>query len=127
MTHAGAVQEILWEVEAELGAGFVATHVARLDGQILAARPHDPDVDAGLASAFLAVVMSLSLEVAGQLDMGEVEDSLITTDRTAIVSRLLAGSGCYWELTVVKSTSLGMVRMVMGSYAGRLRQALGMV
>ncbi len=118
------LNELLQEVRSEVGADFVSTDVAGMDGMSIAGGSINPDFDSELASARFAMVMKLASKVSDKIDTGGVNDNLVTTDRAFILSRFLGDGSYYWGMAVTKDATLGMVRMLMEEYADRLWDAI---
>jgi len=118
------LDDILQTVKSELGADFVSTDVVGIDGLSVAGGSVDPNFDATAASARFTMVMKLASKVAGKINMGNVDDTLITTDQVYILTRYLGDSSYYWGLAVTKGATLGMVRLLMSEYAGPLWDAI---
>lgn len=76
------------------------------------------------SSARFAAVMKLSASVSSKLNMGAVDDNLITTDKVYILSRFLGDSSYFWVLAVTRDATLGTVRMMMNEYAPLLWDAI---
>lgn len=118
------IDEILQEVRTELGADFVSADVVGMDGLSIGGLVTDPNFDASAASARFAMVMRLAQKVSDKIRMGEVADSLVTTNNAYIISRFLGDGSYYWGLAVTRDSVLGMVRMVMDEYADQLWDAI---
>ena len=118
------IDEILQEVRTELGADFVSADVVGMDGLSIGGLVTDPNFDASAASARFAMVMRLAQKVSDKIRMGEVTDSLVTTNNAYIISRFLGDGSYYWGLAVTRDSVLGMVRMVMDEYADQLWDAI---
>jgi predicted regulator of Ras-like GTPase activity (Roadblock/LC7/MglB family) len=118
------IDDILQEVQGELGMDFVSTDVVGMDGLSIGGIVTDPNFDASAASARFAMVMQLARRVAGKIGMGEVDDSLVTTGQSYILTRFLGDGSYYWGLVVTSDAVLGMVRMVMNEYADQLWDAI---
>jgi predicted regulator of Ras-like GTPase activity (Roadblock/LC7/MglB family) len=118
------IDEILQEVRTELGADFVSGDVVGMDGLSIGGLVTDPNFDASAASARFAMVMRLAQKVSDKIRMGEVTDSLVTTNNAYIISRFLGDGSYYWGLAVTRDSVLGMVRMVMDEYADQLWDAI---
>jgi len=118
------LNDLLQEVRSELGADFVATDVVGMDGISIAGGSVIPDFDAEVASARFAMVMKLANKVSNKIDMGSVDDNLITTDKGFLLSRFLGDGSYYWGMAVTKDATLGMVRMLMKEYSSKLWDAI---
>ncbi len=118
------LNELLQEVRAEIGSDFISADVVGLDGLSIAGVSADPNFDGSAASARFAMVMKLSEQVAKKINMGKVDDNLVTTDKVYIISRFLGDGSYYWGLAVTRDAVLGLVRMVMNEYADELWGAI---
>jgi len=118
------LEQILQQVRTELGADFVSTDVAGMDGLSIAGGSAVADFDSTAASARFAMVMKLAANVSNKIGMGAVEDSLVTTDQAYIITRFLGDGSYYWGLAVTRNATLGMVRMLMNEYANQLWRAI---
>lgn len=118
------LEQILAEVRSELGSDFVSTDVVGMDGLSIAGGSVNPDFDATAASARFAMVVKLGQKVANKINIGAMDDVLVTTDRAYIIARFLGDNSYYWGLAVTKDATLGMVRMLMNEYADQLWDAI---
>lgn len=114
------LEQILHQIQSELGPDFIMTDVVGMDGLSIAGLSSGTDFDPGAASARFAMVIKLASKVSGKINMGNVEDSLVTTDQTYILSRFLGDGSYYWGLIVTKEATLGVVRMLMNEHADRI-------
>lgn len=118
------LDDLLQEVRTELGADFISTDVVGMDGLSIGGIVSNPDFDAAAASARFAMVMRLAKNVAGKIEMGNVDDSLVTGKQAYILTRFLGDESYYWGLAVKRDAVLGVVRMVMDDYADQLWDAI---
>jgi predicted regulator of Ras-like GTPase activity (Roadblock/LC7/MglB family) len=118
------VQELVDEFRSELGPDFVSADVVGMDGLSIAGVSADPNFDSAAASARFAMVMKLASKVAGKIEMGDVDDNLVTTDQAYILTRFLGDGSYYWGVAVTREATLGVVRMLMNEYAGQLWDAI---
>ena len=118
------MEDILLDVRNQLGAEFIATEIVGVDGLPISETSMNPDFDSSVISARLAMVMKLSTKVSEKMKLGIVEDSLVTTDKTFMLIRFLGDGSYYWRVAVSKDATLGVVRMLMTEYAGRLWDAI---
>jgi len=115
-----ALDDLLHEMGSRI-PGFIACDVVGIDGLSIAHHTENPAFDAEAASAHLALVVKLVQRAAAELDAGEVEDNLVTTAKTYIITRFL-GDGSYLLVLAVsrKQAKLGNVRLVTRRYAPRI-------
>ncbi len=118
------LEQLLGEVRSELGSEFVSADVVGMDGLSIAGGSADPNFDASAASARFAMVVKLGQKVSDKINMGEMDDLLVTTNGAYILARLLGDGSYYWSLAVTRDATLGMVRMLMNEYADQLWDAI---
>ena len=118
------VQELVDEFRSEVGPDFVSADVVGMDGLSIAGVSADPNFDGAAASARFAMVMKLASKVADKIEMGNVDDTLTTTDQAYILARFLGDSSYYWGVAVTREATLGVVRMLMNEYADQLWDAI---
>lgn len=119
------LDDLLRQIRNELGADFIATAiVGSTDGIAIANLVLDPDFDVAAASARLAMVTKLAANVSTRIDLGQVEDTLTTTDQTYVLTRFLGDGSYYWWIAVSKEAVLGMVRMLMDEQAEQIWKAI---
>ncbi len=118
------LDSLLQEVRASLGADFISTDVIGMDGLSIAGGSVAPNFDATEASARFTMVMKLGAKVSNQLGMGAMDDNLVTTDRSYIISRFLGNGSYIWGLAVTRDATLGSVRLTMNEYADQLWDAI---
>jgi predicted regulator of Ras-like GTPase activity (Roadblock/LC7/MglB family) len=107
------LEDILAKLRRELASVFISTDIVGMDGLSIAGGSIDPDFDATAASARFATVAKLGKDVSEKLQLGEMDDLLITTDQVYIIQRLIGDGSYYWGLAVTKDATLGMVRLLM--------------
>lgn len=118
------LQDVMKEMADNI-PGFISADVVGMDGLSIAGYSSKPDFDAEAASAQFALVMKLVQRTAAQLDSGEVEDNLVTTEHAYILTRFLGDSSYYLGVAVDKDmASLGNVRLMARQYAGDLWDAI---
>ena len=117
---ATTIEDILLDVRKQLGTDFISSEIVGLDGLTISETAMDPDFDSDTIAARLAMVMKLSTKVSEKMNIGTVEDSLITTDQGFMLIRFLGDNSYYWRVAVNKDATLGVVRMLMTEYADRI-------
>ena len=118
------LKNILKDMASDI-PGFVSTDVVGMDGLSIAGHATDPDFDAEAASAQFALVMKLVQKTTGQLDAGEVQDNLVTTEGAYILTRFLGDGSYYLGVAVDKEEgSLGNMRLITRTYADKLWDAI---
>jgi predicted regulator of Ras-like GTPase activity (Roadblock/LC7/MglB family) len=118
------LEQLLQEVRTALGGDFISTDVVGMDGISIAGGSISPDFDSTEASARFAMVMKLAAQVSNKIGIGAVDDLLVTTDKTFILTRFLGDGTYYWGLVVSRNAVLGAVRVLMNEYADQLWEAI---
>jgi predicted regulator of Ras-like GTPase activity (Roadblock/LC7/MglB family) len=118
------LDQLIQQIRSELGADFVSTDVVGMDGISIAGGSIDPNFNATDAAARFAMVMKLAARVGDKVGMGKVDDNLVTTDKTYLISRFIGNGSYYWGLAVTRNATLGSVRMMMNEYADQLWDAI---
>ncbi len=118
------LNQLIGEFRNELGADFISTDVVGMDGMSIAGGSIDPNFDAAEASARFTTVMKVAAKVSAKIGMGKVDDNLVTTNKTYIISRFLGNGSFYWVVVVTRNATLGTVRMLMKEYEGQLWDAI---
>jgi predicted regulator of Ras-like GTPase activity (Roadblock/LC7/MglB family) len=119
-----SLKELLKEMSGEI-PGFQAASVSGLDGLSIAEYTASPDFNMEMAAAQFALVMKLVQKSTGQLKSGDVEDNLVTSNTSYILSRFL-GDGHYFLVIAVERdmASLGNVRLMTRNFAPDLWDAI---
>lgn len=119
------LSNLLKEMATEI-PGFQAAAVAGMDGLAIAEHRASPDFNLEMATAQFALVMKLVDRTMGRLKSGNVEDNLVTTDDTYILSRLLGDGSSYYLVVSVERdlASLGNVRLMTRNFAPDLWDAI---
>lgn len=118
------LQELLKNLADDV-PGFISSDVVGMDGLSIAGYSSNPNFDAEAASAQFALVMKLVQKSTGQLKSGDVEDNLVTSNTSYILSRFL-GDGHYFLVIAVERdmASLGNVRLMTRNFAPDLWDAI---
>ncbi|MFP4476272.1 MAG: roadblock/LC7 domain-containing protein [Desulfatibacillaceae bacterium] len=106
--------------------GFVASAVVLADdGLTVAGLSRDADVDADVASAYLATIVKSNLK-AVKLLAGEqaTDDILITTDTNYYLVRHISGIPCFLFVMSQKNEWLGRARLLMKEYERKVYEEL---
>lgn len=118
------LNEVLKEMAQEI-PGLVGCDVVGMDGVSIGTYSPDPKFDTEAASAQFAMVMKLVQKSASQLNAGNVEDNLVTTDKSYIVTRFLGDGHYYLGVAADKETaSLGNLRLITRQFADDLWEAV---
>jgi predicted regulator of Ras-like GTPase activity (Roadblock/LC7/MglB family) len=118
------IEQLLQQLRAELGAEFVSTFVVGNDGLSIASiSANDGDKD-GSNSARVAMVMKLAFKVSEKLNLGELQDDLVTSDKIYLLMRHIGDGSFNWSVAVTRAATLGNVRMMMNEYADQIWDAI---
>ncbi|HEX2981840.1 MAG TPA: hypothetical protein VHO48_16385 [Anaerolineaceae bacterium] len=118
------LDQIFQQIRAELGPDFLAMDVTGMDGLALASVSILPQRDDASASARFTMVMKLAEKVSEKMGLGAVEDNLITTEKTYILSRFIGNQSYIVGLTVTREAILGSARMLLNEYAPKIWDAI---
>jgi predicted regulator of Ras-like GTPase activity (Roadblock/LC7/MglB family) len=118
------LDELISEIRTAIGADFISTNVVGMDGISIAGGSTDPNYDAEAAVARFAMVMKSVAQTSRKLNLGSLDDNLITTDKMYIITLFLGNGTYFWELAVSREASLGMIRMTISEYAPKLWGAI---
>jgi len=117
----------LLEEMAEQVDGLLCIAVAGSDGVAISSYvPPGSMLTAELAAAQLATIFRIARTSADKLKAGELEDNLLTSTAGQILIRPL-GQESYLAMVTTRDAPLGIVRLVVKSYASKVEQALGKV
>lgn len=124
MGTGGSLNSILEEMAGQVD-GLLCIAVAGSDGVALSSYvPSGSRLNAELAAAQLAAIFRISRTTADKLKAGDFEDNLLTSTEGQVLMRPL-GQESYLAIVTTKDAPLGIVRLVVKSYASRVEQALG--
>lgn len=117
------LDQLIREIRNELGADFLYMQVVGSDGlSIAGVNLIDRDV-AAIAARF-TMVAKLAGKVADKLNLGDVEEDLVTVKLGYALMHQL-GDGSYFVFVgLAKDAALGVARMVLKDYAGQLWDAI---
>jgi predicted regulator of Ras-like GTPase activity (Roadblock/LC7/MglB family) len=120
------LDQLFQQIHTEIGMELVSTDVVGMDGLAIASIATDPRYESSMASAAarFAMVMKLAGKVADKLEIGTLDDNLVTTDTSYILTRALGDGSYYWGVTVTREAVLGNVRMIMSEYAAQVWDAI---
>ena len=118
------LDQVLFQFRNELGSDFISTDVVGMDGISIAGGSINPNFDAAEISARFAEVMKLTVKISTKINIGKVDDNLVTTDTTYILSRFLGDGEYYWVVVVSTNATLGTVRMLMSEFASQVNDAI---
>jgi predicted regulator of Ras-like GTPase activity (Roadblock/LC7/MglB family) len=118
------LDQLLQQFRGELGADFISADVVGMDGLSIAGGSMDPGFNSSEASARVAMVMKLAANVTTKVGMGVVDDNLVTTDRSYMLTRFLGDGSYFLNVAVTRNAILGSVRLMMNEYAPQLWEAI---
>jgi predicted regulator of Ras-like GTPase activity (Roadblock/LC7/MglB family) len=118
------LEQIIYQFRSELGGNFVSTDVVGMNGISIAGGSITPDFNAEDGSARFAEVMKLAVKISNKIDLGKVDDNLVTTDKNYIISRFLGDGSYYWIVVVTTNGTLGTVRMLMNEFSTQIWDAI---
>ncbi|PKN99977.1 MAG: hypothetical protein CVU42_06410 [Chloroflexi bacterium HGW-Chloroflexi-4] len=118
------LEQVIFQFRNELGSDFISTDVVGMDGLSIAGGSLNPNFDAADISARFAEVMKLAVKISTKIDIGKVDDNLVTTDTNYIISRFLGDGQYYWVVVVSSNATLGTVRMLMNEFAPQITDAI---
>jgi predicted regulator of Ras-like GTPase activity (Roadblock/LC7/MglB family) len=118
------LDQLLQQFRGEIGADFISADVVGMDGLSIAGSSTDPAFDSSGASARVAMVMKLASNVTTKVGMGLVDDNLVTTDRSYMLSRFLGDGSYFLNVAVTRNAILGSVRVMMNEYAPQFWEAI---
>ncbi len=124
-TGAGGNLDSILEEMAQQVDGLLCIAVAGSDGVAISSYvPPGSMLNAELAAAQLATIFRIARTSADKLKAGDLEDNLFTSTAGQILIRPL-GQESYLAMVTTRDAPLGIVRLVVKSYASRVEQALG--
>lgn len=118
------LEQVIYEFRNEIGSDFISTDVVGMDGISIGGGSLNPNFDAADISARFAEVMKLAVKISTKIEIGKVDDNLVTTDTTYIISRFLGTGDYYWVVVVSSNATLGTVRMLMNEFAPQINDAI---
>jgi predicted regulator of Ras-like GTPase activity (Roadblock/LC7/MglB family) len=118
------LDQLIQQLRGELGSDFISADVVGMDGISIAGGSTDPNFNSTEASARFAMVMKLAGNVTTKVGMGYVDDNLVTTDRTYMLTRFLGDGSFFLNVAVTRNAILGGVRLVMNEYAPQIWEAI---
>jgi len=122
----GNLNSILEEMAGQVD-GLLCIAVAGSDGVAISSYvPPGSMLTAELAAAQLATIFRIARTSSDKLKAGEFEDNLLTSTAGQILIRPL-GQESYLAMVTTRDAPLGIVRLVVKSYASKVEQALGKV
>ena len=118
------IASIIKDIRADLGDDFLATDFVGMDGMSVAGEKAIEHFNSDIVSAHFTMVMKLATKVSKNMDLGTVNENLVSTDSSLVFSRFLGDGSIYWLLATSKDATLGIVRTLMDEYELRIWGAL---
>jgi predicted regulator of Ras-like GTPase activity (Roadblock/LC7/MglB family) len=118
------IDQLLQQFRGEIGADFISADVVGMDGLYIAGTTSDPAFSSSEASARVAMVMKLAGNVTTKVGMGVVDDNLVTTDRSYMLTRFLGDGSYFLNVAVTRNAILGSVRLMMNEYSPKFWEAI---
>jgi predicted regulator of Ras-like GTPase activity (Roadblock/LC7/MglB family) len=114
------LDQLLHKFQTEIGSDFVSSFVIGEDGISISSIILDPNQDETIGSARGGMLMKLATKISDKLALGEVNENLVTTNTTYMITRFLGDHSYIWQLGVNRDATLGNIRMLMNEYAPKL-------
>ncbi len=126
-THTMATKEkpedIIKEMANDMEPGLRGIGIVGTDGLGIAFHKVSGETAESLGSQ-MALIMQLSRRSADRVEKSDLEDVLVTTDKSYLLGRML-GEGTYFlVVNVDRDSVLGNVRLAMRNYADRIVKAI---
>ena len=115
---------IIEDIRSDLGDDFIATEIVGMDGMSVAGDKALEEFNSEIVSAHFTMVMKLATKVSNNMETGAVNENLVSTDSSLVLSRFLGDGSVYWLLVTTKEATLGIVRTLMDEYELRIWGAL---
>jgi predicted regulator of Ras-like GTPase activity (Roadblock/LC7/MglB family) len=119
----GKLDDILKEMGNEI-PGYIASTLAGIDGINLAQNTRTR-IDPEAITAQMTMLLRMIDEIFIKLGAGDLEDSLITSEKSYFLMRFLPGKQQYLGIAVDRKTgNLGNIRLISKMYAEKIAKAL---
>ncbi len=116
-------EDVLTDMANDLEPGLRGLAVAGMDGLGIAFHKVSGEVADNLGSQ-MALIMQLSRRAADRMEKSDVEDVLVSSDKSYILGRFLGDSSYFMVASVERDAVLGNVRLAMRNYADRVLKAI---
>lgn len=117
------IEDVLREMANDMEPGLRGMGVAGTDGLGIAFHKIAGDAAEGMG-AQMALIMQLSRRSVDRMEKSEVEDVLVTTNRSYLLGRFLGEGSYFLVVNVERDSVLGNVRLTMRNYADRLLRSI---
>jgi hypothetical protein len=116
-------EDVIKEMANDMEPGLKGMGVVGTDGLGIVFHKVSGEAADSLGSQ-MALIMQLSKRSAERVERGEVEDVLVTTDKSYLVGRMLGEGAYFLVVNVERDSVLGNVRLTMRNYADRLLKSI---
>ncbi len=117
------LDQLIREIQTELGADFLYMEVVGSDGLSIAGT-NLTALDVAAVAARLTMVAKLAGKVADKLNLGDVEENLVTVDKGYSLMHELGDGSYFVVLGLARDAALGVARMLMKDYSEQLWDAI---
>lgn len=118
------LDQLLQEIRNEIGADLLYIDIVGTDGLSISDLNLTSTADTSSISARWGLAAKLTIKVADKLNLGEVEDDLITIDSRYAMMHMLGDGSYFVVLGFKKEAPLGVVRMILRDYSEQLWDAV---
>ena len=117
------LDQLLQEIHNELGADLLYLDIVGTDGLSISDM-RQGSFDTAAISARWGLVAKLASKVADKLNLGDVEDDLVSLDSRYTMMHMLGDGSYFIILGLAKDAPLGVVRVMLKDYADQLWEAI---
>ncbi len=117
------LEDVLKEMANDMEPGLHGIVVAGTDGMGIAFHKIGGEQAENLSSQ-MALIMQLSSRSAERVEKSEIEDVLLTTDKSYLLGRSLGDGHYFVVVSVDRDSVLGNVRLTVRNYSDRLFKAV---
>jgi predicted regulator of Ras-like GTPase activity (Roadblock/LC7/MglB family) len=117
------LEDVLKEMANDMEPGLRGIAVAGTDGMGIAFHKIAGEAAENLGSQ-MALIMQLSRRSAERLEKSDVEDVLLTSDKSYMLGRFLGDGNYFVVVNVDRDSVLGNVRLTVRNYADRMFKAV---
>lgn len=118
------LEQLIQQIRAELGTEFVSSFVIGTDGLSIASVSGQGNDEDGSKAARIVMVMKLAQKTSEKLNLGEVKENLITSDKLYVLVRYILDGTYVWSVAVTRAATLGNVRLMMNDYMNQISEAI---
>jgi predicted regulator of Ras-like GTPase activity (Roadblock/LC7/MglB family) len=117
------LDQIIKDIQNELGADFLYMEVVGTDGLSIA-NANVTNIDVSAVAARFTMVGKLASRVADKLNLGALEENLITIQNGYGLMHELGDGSYFVVLGLAKDAALGVARMLLKDYSEQLWDAI---